>query len=74
MENNKNNDIIFGMQAKMAAINEALQNDAIKEGAWLLLNFPPLAFGGKLSLLPSLLFMDNLYHPIFFKKMVDALR
>ena len=29
------------MQAKMATINEALQIDAIREEAWLLLNFPP---------------------------------
>ena len=41
MENNKKNDIIFDMQAEMSLINEALQNDAIKEGAWLLLNFSP---------------------------------
>ena len=41
MEKDKKKNIIFGMQAKMAIINEALQNDAIKEGAWLLLNFSP---------------------------------
>lgn len=41
MENYKKKNILSGMQAEMATINEALQNDAIREEAWLLLNFPP---------------------------------
>ena len=41
MEESKKRNILSGMQAKMSTINEALQNDAIRKEAWLLLNFPP---------------------------------